>query len=72
MQTEQVCERCQTPAHETEMGVLAYNGSKLVCSDCDDALTNEWVAEDPRHVHPLDTLANAIERGDHLKEKANG
>lgn len=56
---ERKCERCGVGEHGTEMGILAYNGDRLVCSDCDDVLTNEWVAEDPGHVHPLDTLRHA-------------
>jgi hypothetical protein len=50
------CERCGVPAADTEMGMLAYNGSRLVCSDCDSDITAEWVAEEAGRIHPLDAL----------------
>lgn len=54
------CDRCGLAANETEMGVLAYNGSRLVCSDCNSDLDNEWYAEDPANrVHPLNALQHA-------------
>ena len=53
------CDRCGVSARDTQEGFLAYflayNGSRLVCSDCDRDLTNEWCA-DTGSIHPLDTL----------------
>jgi ribosomal protein S27AE len=52
---EQKCDRCGLAAHDTPEGFLAYHGARLVCSDCDSDLNNEWVA-DHGGVHPLDAL----------------
>lgn len=56
--TNHICDRCGIDEADTEMGMLAYNGSRLVCSECNSDLDNEWVAEDPSRIHPLDTLLN--------------
>ena len=50
-----VCDRCGVDEHNTDEGVLAYNGSQLVCADCDGDINNEWVA-DTGAIHPLDAL----------------
>lgn len=60
MQTaEHKCDRCGLAASDTPEGVLAFNGSRRVCADCDADLTNEWVAEEPGRIHPLNALLYA-------------
>lgn len=57
--THKSCERCGLAAHETPEGMLAYNGSRLVCADCDSDLNSEWASEEPGRIHPIDTLCPA-------------
>lgn len=52
----QHCDRCGVAADETPEGMLAYNGDRLVCSDCNSDLDDEWHSDNPGSVHPLDTL----------------
>mgnify|MGYP000548302555 CR=1 FL=1 len=54
MADARICTRCRISEHDA---MLAYRDGKLVCGDCDSALENEWVAEDPENNrHYLDTL----------------
>lgn len=49
------CVRCGV-SEEFEM--LAYNGTKLVCQQCDCEIESEWVAEAPNsRRHYLDTFS---------------
>jgi hypothetical protein len=50
------CDRCGVAECDTPENVLAYNGPRLVCADCNSDLDNEWAAEDPQRTHPLNTL----------------
>lgn len=50
------CERCGIDERDTEMMMLAMNGDRLVCSECDSDLDNEWTREERGRIHPLDTL----------------
>ena len=49
------CDRCGVAERDTMEGYLAGHGHRLVCADCDDALNDEWVAENGG-THPVDAL----------------
>lgn len=53
---EKCCDRCGVAAEETPEGMLAYNGPRLVCADCNGDLDDEWHADNPGSVHPIDAL----------------
>lgn len=59
MNHEPTCERCGVPQSETEIGVLAFNGALRVCAECNSDLDNEWVADNPGSLHPLNTFCPA-------------
>jgi hypothetical protein len=55
-QLPKICERCGIAAHDTPEGFLAMNGLRLVCSDCNSDLDDEYHADSPSSVHPIDAL----------------
>jgi len=60
------CQRCGIAAADTEEGILALNGSRLVCGDCDSDLNREHCA-DTGDIHPLDALNPAAALAAHFE-----
>jgi hypothetical protein len=49
--------QCEICAISEADEMLALNGTRLVCNDCDSKLEWEWVREDPENRrHSLDTF----------------